>query len=477
MQVQKIKTDRGNKYIYSENTQHFHFLPPQMEKYLNGTLPVDESDYYGKKYLFWKEKILQKGPSVELVTDYTPESIENNLANLRQFVIEVTDGCNLKCKYCGYGEIYTNYDPRLNKKLSFSEVKRFIDYLSDLWTSDKNISYNIVSIGFYGGEPLLNFPLIRQTIAYLESLSIKDMQFTFNMTTNGMLLDKYMDYLVEKNFMLLISMDGNKLNNSYRITRSNRSSFPKVFANAKLLQEKHPEYFKKNVEFNAVLHDKNSAEELYYFFKNHFDKRVKIAELNTSNIAEGKKEEFLRLYRSMEESLKASRKYETLKKAYELSEVNILTYRHFIDTFCGNYFEYAADLLQPEKTTFIPTGTCPPFRRKVMLTVNGKLLPCEKIGQNYPLGQITENSVEIDYEKIRDIYAAFYKKTKDQCSQCAMWKSCGQCVYFLEEKDGKLLCPGFISSQKANLYFARFLSHTEEEPEFYVNATKEVITD
>jgi predicted nucleic-acid-binding Zn-ribbon protein len=37
------------------------------------------------------------------------------LANLSQLVFEVTDACNLKCKYCGYGEFYNDYDSRGNK--------------------------------------------------------------------------------------------------------------------------------------------------------------------------------------------------------------------------------------------------------------------------------------------------------------------------------------------------------------------------
>ncbi len=36
--------------------------------------------------------------------------IANQLRNLRQITFEVTDRCNLKCKYCGYGEFYDNYD-------------------------------------------------------------------------------------------------------------------------------------------------------------------------------------------------------------------------------------------------------------------------------------------------------------------------------------------------------------------------------
>jgi hypothetical protein len=46
-----------------------------------------------------------------------PTRIEYQLANLRQLTFEITDACNLKCKYCAYGEFYNDYDKREDKKL------------------------------------------------------------------------------------------------------------------------------------------------------------------------------------------------------------------------------------------------------------------------------------------------------------------------------------------------------------------------
>ena len=99
--------------------------------------------------------------------------------------------------------------------------KKLIDLLAELWKSDYNTSYNnTVIVGFYGGEPLLNMPLIRKTIEYVESLHIKDLTFSYNMTTNAMLLDRYMDFLVEKNFSILISLDGGEYQSGYRVDKN-----------------------------------------------------------------------------------------------------------------------------------------------------------------------------------------------------------------------------------------------------------------
>lgn len=60
--------------------------------------------------------------------------IEDNLLNLKQLTFEVTDACNLQCKYCGYGDLYFGYDKRDAKYLPFERAKLIIDYLSEIWS-------------------------------------------------------------------------------------------------------------------------------------------------------------------------------------------------------------------------------------------------------------------------------------------------------------------------------------------------------
>jgi len=51
-----------------------------------------------------------------------------------------------------------------------------------------------------------------------------------------------MDFLVEKNFILHISLDGDELSQSYRVDHSGKNSFNQIFRNVKLLQSTHPKY-------------------------------------------------------------------------------------------------------------------------------------------------------------------------------------------------------------------------------------------
>lgn len=81
----------------------------------------------------------------------------------------------------------------------------------------------------------MNYKLIKEIIDYVENIKEINRKFSFSMTTNAVLLDKYMDYLVEKEFHLLISLDGDEYGQSYRIGTKGENSFNKVITNVKLL--------------------------------------------------------------------------------------------------------------------------------------------------------------------------------------------------------------------------------------------------
>lgn len=240
--------------------------------------------------------------------------ILHQMVNLKQLVFEVTDACNLRCKYCGYAELYEGYDERKNQKMSFRKAQYIIDYLYSLWRNNCVCGMTFpMSIGFYGGEPLLNVSFIQQVIDYISTLPPVGKRFYYNMTTNALLLDKYMDFLVANEFRLLISLDGDKKGQSYRVDVAGRNSFEKVYSNVKLLQEKYPDYFDKHVMFNAVLHNMNTVESIYHFIKKEFGKEPSISPLNNSGIRHDRLEEFYKTYQNYSESISHAENCESLK--------------------------------------------------------------------------------------------------------------------------------------------------------------------
>lgn len=62
--------------------------------------------------------------------------VEKSLYHLPQLTLEVTGLCNLKCKYCCYGDFYEGVDSN-RYNMSFEKVRLLIDYLVDLWESGR----------------------------------------------------------------------------------------------------------------------------------------------------------------------------------------------------------------------------------------------------------------------------------------------------------------------------------------------------
>ena len=115
----------------------------------------------------------------------TSEDVRRSLSNSRQLTFEITDACNLRCEYCGYGKSYSDYDERKSTRLSPQRAKVLLDYLSSLWGPEPNASHNQnVYISFYGGEPLVNVSFIKEIVSYIEEPDCPSRSFTFNMTAN-----------------------------------------------------------------------------------------------------------------------------------------------------------------------------------------------------------------------------------------------------------------------------------------------------
>lgn len=410
--------------------------------------------------------------------DITAKDIEYNLVHLPQLVFEVTDACNLRCKYCGYAELYEGYEQRENLKLSFLNAKLIIDYLHSLWEHYCcNGVLTPISIGFYGGEPLLNVPFIQQVINYIESLAPVGRTFYYNMTTNAVLLDRYMDFLVDKKIRLLISLDGDKDSQGYRVDVTGNNSFDKVFANINLLREKYPDYFERHVMFNSVLHNKNSVERIFRFIKDTFGKEPSISPLNNSGIRKDKIEEFNRTYQNYEASIEQANNCETLKNEMFIKNPETNDLLNYIYFQSGNaFFNFNDLLMRNSQQSFPPTGTCTPFLKKMFITVKGRILQCERINHEFTLGQITNTAVALDLEQVAKQYNCYVFKYSKQCSNCANKISCTQCVYQIDDinSDGTK-CKSYCSeAQKENIN-EHCLEYLAEHPELYNRLLKNVV--
>lgn len=400
----------------------------------------------------------------------SPADVEWALINLNHLVFDVTDACNLRCKYCVYGDLYSGFGDHLSHFLPVEDAKAVIDYLVELWENHPSFApESCFYVNFFGGEPLMNFHFIHQVVSYINSLNHSRV-FSFGMTSNCLLLDRYMDFLVENDFQLLCSLDGDREADSYRVRLDGSPSFDKVYKNLKLLREKYPSYFEsESVRFNAVLHDRNNVQDLISFFEKEFNKTPTIGELNDSGIREDQKSRFNAIFRSKSEDICRSENPEKLKKSLDFEDPDSRALMFYLKSTTGNSFRSYNDLLIEDdgEPSFL-TGTCLPFTRLMNIKADGTILQCSKIHDRFILGKVKNGEVQLDFEEICNFYNRCIDKLIPQCRVCANKKTCGSCFYYIDGIDtANVRCPDFLTKNQLKQQENRLLRYLYEHPELY----------
>jgi len=495
--TQIFKTKNNTSYLYSAKYNEILFLHPLLKSIINkkrdkSIINIETNDIHKfnekeikqqiKKYNFLlKNGFFDEDSNSDKYTHIIKgKEVESQIANLRQLTFEITDACNLKCEYCGYGKFYEDYDSRKNKFLNIKAAKNLIDYLVDLWNSNLNTSHEqIIYISFYGGEPLLNMRFIKELISYINKKKLNHNIIRFSLTTNCILLDKNIDFLVKHNFNLLLSLDGNQFNNSYRVNTKGENSFDLIVKNIKFLKDKYPDFFENNVNFNSVLHNRNSVEEVYSFMKNEYNKVPMIGELNNMGIKPSMKKSFDKTFNSFNESLYKSKKFDTIEKEMFMKIPTIESFGIFTSKYTNYFYKYFSDFYlynNPKEIT--PSGTCFPFSKKMYVTVNGKILACERIGHQFSLGKINEETIELNYNEIAEKYNMYFSKMRNQCNKCYMQKTCTKCIYNIATIDDKdTICERFTDINGFIQYLSFEMSFFERKPEYYSMIMKKVTVE
>ncbi|MGE5380428.1 MAG: thioether cross-link-forming SCIFF peptide maturase [Methylocystaceae bacterium] len=154
---------------------------------------------------------------------------------VKALCLNVAHACNMACTYC----FAQKGDFGGSAGLMSREVAaRAIDFLIEASGEVHNLE-----VDFFGGEPLLNWEVIVDTVAYARQRGKRsNKHFNFTLTTNGLLLDEpKMDYLVENNIGVILSLDGRpEINDRHRVLRDGSGSYQQLVPRYQKLVAKNP---------------------------------------------------------------------------------------------------------------------------------------------------------------------------------------------------------------------------------------------
>ena len=172
---------------------------------------IDEVEQLKKDGQLFTEDIYQ--PFVEKFKE-TRQTV------VKALCLHIAHDCNLACKYCfaEEGEYH-----RRRELMSFEVGKKALDFL--VANSGNRVN---LEVDFFGGEPLMNWDVVKQLVEYGRSLEEpNNKKFRFTLTTNGVLLnDEIMEYLNKEMSNVVLSLDGRKeVNDRMRPFRTGKGSY------------------------------------------------------------------------------------------------------------------------------------------------------------------------------------------------------------------------------------------------------------
>lgn len=147
---------------------------------------------------------------------------------VKALCLHICHDCNLRCRYCFADE--GAYHSR-REFMSLETAKKAIDFLIE-----NSGNRRILETDFFGGEPLLNFDVVKETVYYAKEQAAKrGKKFLFTLTTNGLLLkDDIADFLNREMENVVLSLDGRKeVHDAVRKTANGKGSFDLVIENLK----------------------------------------------------------------------------------------------------------------------------------------------------------------------------------------------------------------------------------------------------
>ena len=142
---------------------------------------------------------------------------------IKALCLHIAHTCNLNCSYCFASQGKYHGDRAM---MSFEVGKRALDFLIENSGSRRNLE-----VDFFGGEPLMNFQVVKDLVAYARSIEKeKGKNFRFTLTTNGVLVDEDVIAWANKEcHNVVLSLDGRKeIHDKFRVDYAGKGSWEKI---------------------------------------------------------------------------------------------------------------------------------------------------------------------------------------------------------------------------------------------------------
>ena len=386
----EIKTAQGNSYYYSAQS--------------NKIYPIEMSDEDCSEFHY-------------ILSDLYSSS------KISMFTIEVTQQCNLRCKYCCYSGKYEDRRSHNSMQMSWDTLNSCGDFIERNMNQDELP----VVVSFYGGEALLAKDKISWAINELQKRH-PQVIFEFSISTNGLLLNKKtIEWICSlKNLKVTVTIDGNKeMHDVNRVTVDGDGTFDQIKKNLQMFYQLMPDEYMNRIQYISTVESISNVIYLNDFWIN--DPLLKLTRPKhiSSIIPNFKKGERVSASKEVFENF-----YRSAFNAYVNGEENILTdeLKRLVNIVGNRRISQ-----EPEQQRF---RTCLNDLYSCFITADGFLFACERFCKGYNIGSLKEGVIEL---RCRQLNESFLHRKNKYCKSCWARRICRICATNLQNTEDQFL--------------------------------------
>ena len=393
---------------------------------------------------------------------FTTRDMESYIQTLwrhhpRRLQLVIAQHCNLKCTYC-----YMEQNESNDRHVLMTEAQAFqaVDHLVQRSGRRRDLQ-----ITFFGGEPTLNFDLIKKVVAYCnEEVAVRhNKTFIFELITNGTRLSgEIADFVNKHDFLLFVSLDGwREMNNTQRPAVNGQDYHETILRNAirmdRLYKKRHARStVKVRANLTAAYPD---AEAVTKYFESHGFTNIGVAGIFDMP--------------GFESPTPGALTDEQLAHMKQEPQALILDTLHRIQAD-KRVSPYGMKMLRKtirrlNSRSHLLGMICGAGRNTNAADTDGNIYPCHRYVnmKSYVLGNTHDG---LDRQKTKDYYRMCMTTAMKHCSACWVREYCkGGCTWDLAQSDGHLcerpksMCDGIRESTEFALWLRKELRRTKPE--------------
>lgn len=394
-----------------------------------------------------------------LKSDYAENDVYDHLyrraKGFKNMILEVTDACNMRCKYCVYSDHYFNTRSHGDKLMSFNIAKKAVDdYMKNIIQVKKVEAAVVPAVTFYGGEPLLNLDLIEKVVDYIKA-KYPNEKCRFGLTTNGTLLDdRAIKVLCENDFVITISLDGDQADHDRnRVFKNGKGTYYVVMKNYKRLKQLYPDM---QIDISACFDYATNLDCMNDAFRENKMKIGNLAKIDAKNTR------YYDLF-TEEDKIKFSKRCDLIKQRV-LNAIREGKSKDDLDPLDKQIYQvYSAlsnnAMMGGRKVSCIPG-------EKIFVDLNGDYYACEKVDRNFKIGDV---HMGLDFERIAHMVSRFNEAKNKKCKNCEIEYDCDVCYANCHNVDKVAFSSGMCEFNKSSVrnVLTNMINIWEEHPKIF----------